>query len=220
MGLFRHILCAVFILVAQQLAAAEVTGKIRVIDGDTFDVGTTRVRLFGIDAPEQDQPCTSARGETWACGAWVSSEVRSRYEGRSARCEPMDTDRYGRTVARCHVGGEDVASVLVQDGLAFAFRRYSMDYDLDEKGAAIRNAGLHSSTVQSPAAYRAGGAPQQTVRDDGCTIKGNISSKGVRIYHRPGQRDYDATRISTSKGERWFCSEAEAKAAGWRPARR
>jgi len=58
------------------------------------------------------------------------------------------------------------------------------------------------------------GAPQ------GCAIKGNISRKGERIYHVPGQEHYGATRISTGKGERWFCSEAEARAAGWRRAKR
>lgn len=49
-----------------------------------------------------------------------------------------------------------------------------------------------------------------------CDIKGNISSKGERIYHLPGQDYYSRTRIDTGKGERYFCSEAEARAAGWR----
>ena len=50
-----------------------------------------------------------------------------------------------------------------------------------------------------------------------CVIKGNINSKGERVYHVPGGRYYDRTKIDTSKGEQWFCPEAEAKAAGWRP---
>ena len=54
----------------------------------------------------------------------------------------------------------------------------------------------------------------------GCTIKGNISSKGERIYHLPGDQHYDRTKINLAKGERWFCSEAEAIAAGWRKAKR
>ena len=54
-----------------------------------------------------------------------------------------------------------------------------------------------------------------------CPIKGNISiSSGERIYHVPGQEHYDETIISPQYGERWFCSEAEARAAGWRKARR
>ncbi|MBD9373448.1 succinoglycan biosynthesis protein exoi [Rhizobium sp. ARZ01] len=54
----------------------------------------------------------------------------------------------------------------------------------------------------------------------GCDVKGNISlNGGARIYHMPGQEDYAATRISLQYGERWFCTEAEAVAAGWRKAR-
>jgi hypothetical protein len=49
-----------------------------------------------------------------------------------------------------------------------------------------------------------------------CTIKGNISVDGERIYHMPGQRYYDVTAINPVFGERWFCSESEARAAGWR----
>ena len=56
---------------------------------------------------------------------------------------------------------------------------------------------------------------------DDCRIKGNISTQsGERIYHVPGGQFYDRTGITTSKGERWFCSEAEARAAGWRRSRR
>lgn len=53
----------------------------------------------------------------------------------------------------------------------------------------------------------------------GCTIKGNISASGAHIYHVPGDRYYGATRIDFLKGERYFCSEADARAAGWRRAR-
>lgn len=59
-------------------------------------------------------------------------------------------------------------------------------------------------------------APEQS---DACNIKGNISRKGERIYHVPGQKFYVQTRISAGKGERWFCSEQEAWAAGWRRSR-
>ena len=54
---------------------------------------------------------------------------------------------------------------------------------------------------------------------DGCLIKGNINSEGVRIYHLPGTRDYDITVIRVEDSERWFCTEAEAVAASWRAPR-
>jgi len=57
--------------------------------------------------------------------------------------------------------------------------------------------------------------------DPACNIKGNISiNSRAKIYHVPGQEYYEATKISPQYGERWFCSEAEARAAGWRKAGR
>jgi hypothetical protein len=53
----------------------------------------------------------------------------------------------------------------------------------------------------------------------GCDIKGNISKTGERIYHLPGQRWYSRTEISPEDGERWFCTEEEAEANGWRRAK-
>lgn len=52
-----------------------------------------------------------------------------------------------------------------------------------------------------------------------CNIKGNVSTRGEKIYHMPGDKYYNDTRISRSHGERWFCSEEEARAAGWRRAK-
>jgi hypothetical protein len=59
--------------------------------------------------------------------------------------------------------------------------------------------------------------PVQTAQN--CRIRGNVSiATGERIYHVPGQADYERTKIRPSYGERWFCSEAEARRAGWRRA--
>jgi hypothetical protein len=64
-------------------------------------------------------------------------------------------------------------------------------------------------------------AVSQASHSASCSIKGNISIEtGERIYHVPGQKYYAVTRISPQYGERWFCSEDEARAAGWRKARR
>lgn len=214
------VLASIAALPGLVFADTDFSGRVRVIDGDTFDVGTNRVRLFGIDAPELDQECTTAQGATWACGRWAAQEVTARYQGAWADCEKITTDRYQRVVARCRIKGEDVGQMLVSDGVALAYRRYSMDYDLAEKGAAVNARGLHAGTFETPDQYRAAASGGPAAPDAKCRLKGNISKKGVRIYHSPGQVDYEKTRINPAKGERWFCSEAEAQRAGWRAAKR
>ncbi len=218
-------ICAAFVLILLPLAASgDPAGRVHVVDADTWDVGDVRVRLHGIDAPEKGQMCERPDGTTWNCGLWAAAEAERRYGGRPAVCETLDMDlRYKRVVARCFVGGEDAGRTMVADGLAVAFRRYSWDYDLEEKSAAVAGSGIHAGRFERPAAVRAGKASagaRHSQPVSGCVIKGNLSSGGVRIYHLPGQHDHERTRISPNKGERWFCSEAEARAAGWRRARR
>lgn len=220
-------LCFALVLIAAGSAAsADLSGRVHVIDGDTLAIGDMRVRLHGIDAPERDQRCGGKGGYVWPCGAWVTGEVRARYEGRTASCVALEVDRYDRIVARCTVDKVDLGAAMVESGLAFAYRTYSEAYVPQERAAARRGAGLHATGVQSPAAFRALKREVRAERHmatapDGCRIKGNIShNSGQRIYHVPGQSWYDATKISTERGERWFCSEAQAQEAGWRRALR
>lgn len=198
--------------------SADISGTLRVIDGDTVEVDETRIRLHGIDAPERGQPCLTLGGQEWGCGDWVSRQVHDRFQGQTALCEALDQDRYGRIVARCTVRGQDMGQVLVQEGLAYAYRKYSMAYDLDEKAAFVANRGLHGFTLQSPARYRLTRTRGRVAPDPSCQIKGNINADGFRIYHMPGQALYERTGIRTEAGERWFCSEAQARASGWRAA--
>lgn len=209
--------------------AGQIAGPLTMTDGDTLRIGALRIRLTGIDAPETDQTCRTDAGESWACGAWVSSRAAALFDGRRATCSTEGEDRYGRTLARCTVGGRDMGETLVKRGLAFAYRRYSKDYVAPERAARARKAGLWAVHVQSPEDWRRARSARQTQAkaqaigqargQGGCTIKGNISSRGARIYHLPHQEHYAKTRISAAKGERWFCSEAEARAAGWRKSR-
>lgn len=201
-------------------ASPGIVGAVRVIDGDTFIVGQERIRLHGIDAPESGQICHTEQGIAWSCGLWVSQSVQQRFQGKTLNCDPLDMDRYGRTVARCWSKGEDVARQLVRDGLAYAYRKYSMDYDGEEIRAAKRDVGLHASHLQSPSQFRITRAQGRIPPDRSCAIKGNISGSGAHIYHSPGQQYYERTGIRPENGERWFCTKIEAETAGWRAAKR
>ncbi len=202
-------------LIAAPAAALMIDGRARVVDGDTLEVGGKMVRLFGIDAPERDQTCTRA-GVVWDCGAWATDALRGLVGRGQVVCDPQDTDRYGRIVAICTANGVDLGAAQVQAGAARAYLRYSDRYARAEGVAAGAGVGIWAAQMVAPEVFRQ--ADTQTAPTD-CIIKGNIGSKGA-IYHRPGQRDYAATQVNTSKGEAWFCTEAEAKAAGFRPAKR
>jgi hypothetical protein len=99
-----------------------------------------------------------------------------------------------------------------------------MAYDLDEKSAVVAGRGLHGHLMARPEdhrrAVREGRAQDNAAPHADCPIKGNVNSKGRRIYHMPGQADYARTVIRPATGERWFCDEATARAAGWRRAKR
>jgi len=199
----------------------DLVGQASVIDGDTIEIHGERIRFFGIDAPESSQTC-EIQGKSYSCGRRAALALADRIGRQSVVCHGRDRDRYGRTVAVCTVGGKDLGAWLVSVGWALAYRKYSLDYVDEEAAAQASKAGLWAGEFMSPWEYRHGehqageagsGTPSQ------CLIKGNISQTGERIYHVPGQQYYDRTRIEPSKGERWFCSEEDALAAGWRRAR-
>jgi endonuclease YncB( thermonuclease family) len=208
--------------------AGAVTGVASVVDGDTIEIHSQRIRLHGIDAPESSQLC-ELDGRPWRCGQTAANALADHIGRRTVMCEPKDRDRYGRLVAVCSVAGENLSAWMVLEGWAVAYRRYSQDYVADEDAARRAKRGIWRSTFTLPwewrAQRRAGGAVASTGRSPsaiaenhraGCDIKGNINSRGEHIYHVPGSRYYDSTLIDTARGERWFCSEAEARAAGWR----
>lgn len=218
MLIVRSLLVLLALSLAPHALAVTRDGAARVIDGDTLDLQGQRVRLFGIDAPERGQSCVRA-GQSWDCGAWSAKMLARAIGNRKVTCMREDTDRYGRMVATCTAGGMDLSRAMVQAGAAQAYPRYSDRYVRDEAAARSSNLGLWAGRMTTPEAHRRAVAPAAQTAPGGCAIKGNIGQSG-RIYHRPGQRDYAATRIDTRKGEAWFCTEAEARAAGFRPAHR
>lgn len=224
------LLIASALLQAGSPRPAPVHGIARAIDGDSLTVGTTRVRLFGIDAPEYDQLCTR-NGARWACGAEAATELSKLVTGRSINCTPTGYDQYQRVLARCSAAGTDVNMTMVRAGFALAYRQYSSDYIDAEASAKASKRGIWAGTFEAPREVRAQArlpqdpkrtgsrsarvrTPQPPVRyAGGCTIKGNRSRRGEWIYHLPGMPYYAQTRA-----EDVFCSERDAQAAGYRRA--
>lgn len=213
-----------------------IEGRATVIDGDTVAIRGQRFRLQGVDTPESAQLCRNAAGKDYRCGQTAALALADKIGTATIACAPVTTDRYGRTVAVCSLGELDLNGWLVEQGYGLAYRKYSTAYVRQEDAARAAGRGLWAGTFTAPWDWRhgvrageagpvesapaPGSAPSATVAAGECRIKGNINRNGERIYHLPGARDYERTVIDAVSGERMFCSEDEARAAGWRASRR
>ena len=199
--------------------AQDLVGRASVIDGDTIEIHGQRIRLHGIDAPESGQFCDKD-GKQYRCGQRAALALSDKIGRATIRCEQRDIDRYKRIVAVCRLGDVDLNVWMVHQGWAMAYRQYSLDYVSDEGAAQAAKAGIWAGRFIEPSRWRRGDRlaieSAKEPATTSCQIKGNISRSGERTYHVPGGRDYGPTRIDESKGERWFCSEDEARKAGWR----
>jgi endonuclease YncB( thermonuclease family) len=231
-----------FLTTTYPALAAEISGLPRIVDGDTVEIGQVKIRLSGIDAPETDQVCLDAKAEKWACGITARDQLIKHSNGQPWQCETTGTDRYGRSLANCFIEGEDVSKWMVRSGWALSFVRYSHTYDADEVAAREAHAGLWAGSFIAPWDWRhrnkativlgavsvpvnaqtilLGAVSASEAPSPECVIKGNVNRNGERIYHLPGQLNYGQINMAKGVGERWFCTEAEAQAAGWRRAAR
>ena len=213
---FSFYLCVSFILCSE---ASELHNKvIKVIDGDTIVLDDQVYRLAGIDAPEIAQDCTMS-SRKWKCGIESANELKKMIS-TGVNCSAINKDGYNRWIGVCtDYQGRDINALMVEFGWAVAYVDYSKKYIQNEQRAKTNSLGIWRGVFDLPKDYRKAVWLKwsSVAPDPNCPIKGNISSKKDRIYHTPwGSRHYNRTRITESKGERWFCNELDALEAGWR----
>lgn len=122
----RKILCTALLLVSLPAHAQEITGRVdRVIDGDTFQIRELRIRLCGIDAPEDRKP--GAEASTRALELMIrGKQIQCTVVGGGSVCDTRsDVINNGRVVAQCFVGGKDIAAEQINNGHACAWRKFS-----------------------------------------------------------------------------------------------
>src|ERR1700687_4303369 len=144
--------------------ADDFIGRASVIDGDTLEIHGSRIRLWGVDAPESSQLCRGEDSLQYRCGSKAANDLDAFIAGRPVNCLPISLDRYGRTVATCSVGGTDLGDWLVRNGFALDWPQYSKrKYDGAQREADHAGRGMWEGSYVEPWLFRAcirqGGKP-------------------------------------------------------------
>ena len=148
----RALVLALTLLTAPAAHASNaiLSGQAQAVDGDTIRIDGRSIRIDGVDAFELRQACGAI-----ACGREAAAFTARFVAGAVVTCEQTDTDRYGRAVARCSVGGRDLGAALVRAGWAVAYVKYSRAYVSDEAAARGQRAGAWAGQVAPPWQWRA-----------------------------------------------------------------
>ena len=146
--LIFYFFSSIFFL-TNNLFASHVT----VVDGDTIKLGDVKIRFSGIDAPEINQICVASEGKV-ACGKISRDILITKVTNNKISCTDEGKDFYGRVLGECFVNGESLSRYLVREGFAFAYRKYSDKFILDEEYAKSNKLGMWSMKFQYPWDYR------------------------------------------------------------------
>jgi micrococcal nuclease len=235
---FVAAILSVSVFLPSALAATVTTEQGRVtsvVDGDTFKVKLGKkvetVRIIGIDTPETKDP----RKPVQCYGKEASKKLTKLLRGKTVTLEKNpaeDRDKYKRLLRYVSLKGKDIGAGMISDGYAFSYKTFPHprleDYNALEVTARDGNKGLWgisceyntigATTSSAKSQSKAKESSSSSSSPSSCEIKGNISSKKEKIFHAPGCGSYNQTQIDEGAGERWFCSEQEALAAGWRKA--
>jgi endonuclease YncB( thermonuclease family) len=236
--------CALLILALSASQGFAASAIVR--DGGTIQLADVTYRLDGIDAPELDQMCIDDHADAWACGVEARDRLSRLIGDREVRCEDLGlgTAYKKRHIGICTVEGETASlnQLVVRRGFALNFEPYARErFKEDEAGAKDNRRGLWKGCFVAPAEFRRGrkdGAllgescradkdreiravlfPDDPTMPPGCSIKGRFAVRArvtgnVGVYHLQECRSYPAL----TKPDRWFCSEEDAEAAGFRRA--
>ncbi|UGV25092.1 thermonuclease family protein [Rhodopseudomonas boonkerdii] len=236
------------LLLLLSLTGPAFAADVIVRDGDTIQIGNVAYELAGVDAPEMDQPCVDEHADNWACGTEARDWLIKLINKREVRCEDLGEDKIARNrrLGICTVAGEaeslNRSVVLAGYGVRIAApANAGASSPADEAGARDRRQGLWRGCFVAPADFRSkavGGKllgascqpgketalraalfPADLAMPQGCNIRAKQVRRAkltgnVGVYLIPQCQNY----ATQPKPDRWFCSEDDARAAGYRKA--
>ena len=149
----------------QSLNSEEIYGIPKIIDGDTVNIKSKKIRLEGIDAPEIRQQCQKTYLQisaivgfnfkmNYSCGIISKKKLTDKINNSQINCIASGRDRYKRYLATCYKDKINLNKWMVRNGLAVAYKRYSKDYLGDEIFAKENKLGLWKGSFIRPEKWR------------------------------------------------------------------
>ena len=140
----------------------KIIGIAKVIDGDTLKIGSKKIRLYGIDAPEKKQKCKKKYlninflyfQKEYNCGIVSKNNLKKKIENKVIKCMYKSKDRYARYLGICYLENLDLNKWMVKNGDALAYKKYSRKYELQEQYAKENKIGIWQGTFLKPEEWR------------------------------------------------------------------
>ena len=190
-----------------------------VIDGDSIQIEAGVYRLAGIDAPELGQSCDES-GHLTPCGLNAAYELRKVFELEKGPITCFIQPEENAAIATCMINDRDISALMLDGGYVTAIDGGSPHYAAIEHLARKGRLGIWSGTFVPPREWREGQRlPEEREYAAGqaaCRIKGAVTGAGERLYYGPLDDAFETIGIDPGRGDRLFCSDDEAREAGWK----
>ena len=160
------IICSIFFIFTYNDVKSEeikeISGNAQIIDGDTIEINSKKIRLYGIDAPEFKQTCKKTSltiffftfTKDYPCGKISTENLKKKINNKVITCKILDIDRYKRLIGECYKRNLNLNSWLVSNGHAVAYRKYSKKYVSYEINAKNEKLGIWQGKFEMPWDFR------------------------------------------------------------------
>ncbi len=154
--IFCIILAALSLYFESASSAEEIISSplapVKAVDGDSLEIGTRRIRLMGIDAPEYTQLCKDKKQQNYPCGKESLSHLQKLIANGEVRCIIHKKDKYNRDLCTCYVGKTDLNAEMIRSGHAIVY--LESDYAAEQAEAKRRKNGIWNGRFMHPRLYR------------------------------------------------------------------
>lgn len=125
---------------------------VKVIDGDSLEIGAHRIRLMGIDAPEYKQTCKNKNKKTYPCGKEALKYLQELVNDTPVRCVVHEKDKYERDLCTCYANNTNINAEMIRSGHAIVYM--GEEYIIEQTEAKLAKRGIWQGRFIHPRLFR------------------------------------------------------------------